>query len=99
MEDIKVKEAIASLMKDKSQKQALAEMIVEFIDPIHVTTAIMDQILDTRTLKAGDSLVKKIRKGIKVWSHVPGSIGLKSEVTVSERMNWILDYAIVGLLA
>jgi hypothetical protein len=87
MEDLKVKEAIASLMKDKSQKQALAEMIVSYIDPVHVTTAIMDQIMNTRSLKAGDSLVTKVRKGIKVWSHIPGSIGLKSEITVSERIN------------
>jgi hypothetical protein len=67
MEDTKVREAIASLMKDKNQKQALAEMIVEFVDPVHVSTAIMDQIMDTRSLKAGDSLVRKIRKGIRVW--------------------------------
>jgi hypothetical protein len=33
MEDIKVKEAIASLMKERGNKQALAEMIVEYIQP------------------------------------------------------------------
>jgi len=99
MEDTKVKEAIASLMKDSKRRDALAEMIVEYIQPNHIATDIMDQILDTRSLKPGDSLVKKIRKGIKVWTWVPGSIGLKSEVTIVERINYVLDAAIVGILA
>jgi hypothetical protein len=33
MEDTKVKEAIASLMKDSKRRDALAEMIVEYIQP------------------------------------------------------------------
>jgi hypothetical protein len=43
-----------------------------------------------------DVLVKKVRKGIKVHTHVPGSIPWKSEITVGERMNWVLDMAIVA---
>jgi hypothetical protein len=99
MEDTKVKEAIASLMKERGNREALAEMIVEYIQPTHVTSAVMDQILNTRALNPGDQLIRKVRKGIRVWTHVPGSIGLQSEITVSERANYVLDYAIVGLLA
>jgi hypothetical protein len=99
MEDTKVKEAIAGLMQDKGKREALAELIVEYIEPQHVTNQVMNQILTTRNMNPGDQLIKKVRKGIKVWTHVPGSIGLQSEVTVSERANYILDYAIVGLLA
>ena len=48
-------------------------------------------LLNTRSLKPGDSLVKKLRKGIEVRTLVPGSIHLASEVTVSERVNYVLD--------
>jgi len=99
MEDTKVKEAIASLMKDRSKREALAEMITEYVQPNHITQDIMSQILDTRALKPGDSLVRKIRKGINVHTWVPGSIGLKSEITVVDRINYVLDSAIVGVLA
>lgn len=44
-----------------------------------------------------DSLVKKIRKGIKVWTFVPGAIPLSSQITVSDRMNYVLDGAIVDV--
>jgi hypothetical protein len=50
-------------------------------------------------MNIGDALVKKIRKGIKVHTWVPGSISLKSEITVTDRVNWILDGAIVSVTA
>lgn len=43
--------------------------------------------------------MKKVRKGISVHTLVPGSIPLKHEITVSERMNYVLDYATVGVQA
>jgi hypothetical protein len=54
-------------------------------------------LLDSRSLKEGDSLVKKLRKGIKVYTLVPGSIHLKSEITVYERANYLLDGLDVGV--
>jgi len=95
--DNKALEALASLMKDRSQRDALAEILVEFIQPNHLTNQFMGDILNTRSLKPGDSLVKKIRKGIEVRTLVPGSVHLKSEITVSERMNYVLDGAHVGV--
>jgi hypothetical protein len=50
-------------------------------------------------MNVGDILVKKVRKGIKVRTLVPGSIHLKSEITVQERMNFVLDGADVGVMA
>jgi hypothetical protein len=99
MDDVKFKEAIAGVMKDRKQREALAELIVEYIQPNHLTTDYVSRLLTTRSLKPGDSLVKKIRKGISVHTWVPGSISLKHEVTVSERINYVLDAAIVSVMA
>jgi hypothetical protein len=97
MEENELKEAIASLAKDKANKDALAQMFVEYVQPNHVTTDFVGMLLNTRPLKEGDTLVKKLRKGIRVHTLVPGSIHLKSEVTVSERANYILDGSDVGV--
>lgn len=88
-----VQEAIATMAKDKTQRDALASIIVEYVQPNHLTGQIVGNLLSTRALKPGDSLVKKIRKGIRVRTLVPGSIHLASEITQSERINYVLDGA------
>ena len=95
MDEKKLNEAIASLLKDKSvpAREALAEMIIEFIQPNHITTNFVGMLLNTRALKPGDMLFKKLRKGIEVRTLVPGSIHLASEVTLEERANFVLDGA------
>jgi len=93
VDEKKMQEAFASLMKDKSQRDALAEIIVEYVQPNHLTEEFISGLLTTRTLKPGDSLVKKVRKGIQVRTLVPGAVHLASEITVSERINYILDGA------
>lgn len=97
MDDIKLKEAIASLAKEKDKKDALAQIFVEFVQPEHIATDFVGMLLNSRTLKEGDILVKKVRRGINVRTLVPGSIHLKNEVTISERANYILDGLDVGL--
>lgn len=77
----------------KSDREAFAEMIVEYVNPNHITSEIVDQILDSRALQPGDSLVKKVRKGITVRTLVPGAVHLASEITVKERMDYNLDGA------
>jgi hypothetical protein len=89
----KVQEAIAAMVADPSKRDALAEIIVEYVKPNHITADFVSGLLKTRSLKPGDSLVKKVRKGINVRTLVPGAVHLASEVTVSERMNYILDGA------
>lgn len=88
-----IQEAIASMVKDPTQRDALAEIIVEFVQPNHLTGYFTSLLLDSRSLKPGDSLVKKLRKGIEVRTLVPGAVHLASEITVTERMNYILDGA------
>jgi hypothetical protein len=92
MDEIKLKESIASLMK-AGKREALAQLLVEYVQPGHITTDFVSMLLNTRALNPGDALVKKVRKGIKVRTLVPGSIHLASELTVSERANYVLDGA------
>lgn len=93
MDEIKLKESVAALLKDKNQRDALAALLVEYVQPNHITTDFVGMLLNTRALKPGDALVKKVRKGIIVRTLVPGSIHLSNELTVTDRINYILDGA------
>ena len=93
MDEKKMATAIASMVSDPMKRDALAEIIVEYVQPNHMTTDFISGLLNTRRLNPGDSLVKKVRKGIEVRTLVPGAVHLASEITVSERMNYILDGA------
>lgn len=86
------KEAIAELLKD-GKREALAQLIVEYVQPNHLTNDFVSMLLGTRSLNPGDALVKKVRTGIKVRTLVPGSIHLASEITVRDRINYVLDGA------
>ncbi len=93
MDENKIREAVASLMKDTSKRDALAEMIVEYVQPNHITPNFVDMLLNTRRLNPGDSLVKKLRKGLEVHTLVPGAIHLAHEITTTDRINYVLDGA------
>lgn len=93
--DEQLKQSIASLMKDRNKRDALAELMIEYVQPNHITPDFVGMILNSRSMKPGDALVKKVRKGIRVWTLVPGSIPLSSEITTTERMNYILDGSVV----
>ncbi|HAQ02276.1 TPA: hypothetical protein DCQ22_00035 [Candidatus Nomurabacteria bacterium] len=95
--DEKLKDAVASLTKDSGKRDALAQMIVEYVNPNHIGVDFIGMLLNTRALQPGDQLVRKMRKGIHVRTLVPGAIHLKDEITVSERMNYVLDGAVVSV--
>lgn len=90
--------AVAELLKS-NDRSAVAEMFVEYVQPEHITTDFVGMLLNTRSLKAGDSLVKKLRKGISVHTFVPGAIHMANEVTVTDRVNYILDGSDVKVTA
>ena len=96
MDNKQLEKAVASLLQS-GDRQALAELIVEYVQPNHIPTDILNLLLDTRALNLGDSLIKKVRKGIKVYSLVPGAIHPTSEITVNERTNFNLDGAHVSV--
>ena len=92
MDEKKLQEQVASLL-EKGDREAFAELITEFIQPNHITVDFISMLLNSRRLNPGDALVKKVRKGINVRTLVPGSVHLANEVTVSERINYVLDGA------
>jgi hypothetical protein len=98
MDELKLKEAVSSLIKE-GNREAVAQMLVEFIDPTHITTDFVSLLMNSRSLNPGDSLVKKVRKGIQVRTLVPGAIHLANEITVSDRINYVLDGADVKVTA
>jgi hypothetical protein len=85
------KEAFASLFKE--DREAVAEFLVEWINPNHLAGDLIGRILNTRAMKLGDYLVKKVRKGIEVRVLVPGAVHLASEITISDRINYMLSGA------
>lgn len=93
MSDKKYKEALAAVMRDPEQREALAQILVEFIEPGHLTNEFVSVMLGSRSLEPGDALVKKVRKGIEVRTLVPGAVHLASEITISDRINFVLDGA------
>lgn len=93
MSEKNYKEQLASVMRDAEQREALAQILVEFIEPGHLTNEFVSSMLGTRSLEAGDLLVKKVRKGIEVRTLVPGAVHLSSEITISDRINFVLDGA------
>lgn len=93
MELEQFKTAYAEIAKNKAARDTLAELIVEYIDPKHVTQDIVGMFLNTRSLKPGDALVKKVRRGIEVRQLVPGQTTLSSQITVKEVVNYNLDQA------
>ena len=99
MEKEKYNQAIASLMSEKEKRDELAELLVEYIDPGHITTDFVGMLLNSRAMKEGDALVKKVRKGINVRTLVPGTVHLADEFTIVERLHYSLDGADIKVTA
>lgn len=64
------KQAWASIVKDRGNRQGMAEVITEIIKPNHVTNTYMNYLLRSRSLNSGDLLHKRVRKGMKVHTYV-----------------------------
>lgn len=100
MTDEKVKKALASLAKDEASRSELASVIVDWIQPNHLTNDVINLFLDTRQLMPGDILVKKLRKPhMKVRKFVPGTVHLADEIEVTDRVNYVLDGHVVKVMA
>lgn len=97
MEDKQTQQAIAELAK--TDRHALAEMIVEYVNPNLLTQEFISLILNTRQMKAGDQLFVRLRKGLDVRTLVPGAIHLASEVTVEDRAWYNLSGVDIKVMA
>jgi hypothetical protein len=69
MDEIKLKESVASILQS-GDKEALAQLLVEWAQPGHITVDYIGLLMKSRSLNKGDSLVRKVRKGIKVRTFV-----------------------------
>lgn len=98
MDELKLKEAFASLVKE-GKRDALAQLIIEYAQPGHIAVDFVGLLMNSRRLNPGDALVKKVRKGIQVRTLVPGAVHLASEITVTDRINYILDGADIKVTA
>lgn len=98
MDEKQLKEAIAQLMKE-GKREAFAELMIEYVQPHHLSVDFVSLLLNARSLKKGDALVKKVRTGIKVHTLVPGAIHMAHEITVRDRINYQIDGADVKVHA
>jgi len=96
MENKELKEMVAALFETQDAGR-IGNFLIEYIKPNHIAVDFISMLLNTRQMKEGETLVKKVRKGIEVQTLVPGSIHMKNEITVEERMNYILDGADLGV--
>jgi hypothetical protein len=55
MDEKLLKESIASLMKE-GKREALAQLLVEWVQPNHITTDFVSLLLNSRSLNPGDAL-------------------------------------------
>lgn len=80
----------------EGRNSAFAELIVESIDPQHITLEIFNAFLPTRTLNVGDQLVKRVRRtGHPVRTMVPGTTHLSDPFyPPRETVNYMIDYII-----
>lgn len=76
---------------------AFAELITESINPNHVTLGILDAFMNTRALKAGDVLTKRVRTGVPVYTMVPGTRHMASQVFARDVMTYALDTIIAKI--
>lgn len=94
-----VEKAFASVAKTEASRNALASVIIEWVKPNHLTQELMSLFLDTRQLKPGDILMKKLRRPhIKVRQFVPGTIHIADEIEVTDRLNHILNSNVIKVM-
>jgi len=73
-------------------KKALAEMIVEYVDPVYLTLDIASAFMGTREMQFGELLVKRFKGKYHVQQIVPGQITLGEQITVRDKaVSYSLD--------
>jgi len=87
-------------MPTSAQRSAFAELLVEYIQPNHLSLELFNAFMPVKQMKAGDVLVRKVRKGkYPVRSMVPGSMHLTDQVAYQDQQNWVFDRLIAGTKA
>jgi hypothetical protein len=79
-------------------KSAFAEMIVQLIQPNHLSLDIFNEFMPVTQLMPGDNVMRRVRKGkYKVRSMVPGTMHLTSQTTFQDQYAYMFDRLIAGI--
>lgn len=62
-EELQAAVAEAAKMIGNPNYKGFSEILREFIEPNHVTMAVFDRFMRTRSLNPGDQISRKVRKG------------------------------------
>lgn len=75
--------ALAELAR--TDRDAFAEVITEFVDPVYLTLDIAKSFLNTRVMRIGEVLAKSFKGKYHVQQIVPGQITLGEQITVRNK--------------
>jgi hypothetical protein len=75
--------ALAELAK--SDKNAFAEVITEYVDPVYLTLDIAGAFMNTREMNFGEILVKRFKGKYHVRQIVPGQITLGEQIIIRDK--------------
>jgi hypothetical protein len=75
--------ALAELAK--KDKNAFAQVITEYVDPVYLTFDLVGQFMGTREMQFGDILVKRFKGKYNVQQIVPGQITLGQQISVRDK--------------
>lgn len=99
----KYKKALAETVKtagtDRAGKSAFAELMVQMVEPNHLTLDLFNAFIPTRQANLGDPIIRRLRRGkYSVQSMVPGTSHLVSQpTTVQDYHSYVFDRLIGGV--
>ncbi len=80
-----------------SARSAIAEMIVEMVQPNHVSLDVFSSFMPVEQLQPGDNITRRVRKGkYTPRTMVPGSVHLTDVTTLVDQYAYMFDRLIVG---
>lgn len=92
-----IAEAAATAGTIHGGRSAFAELIMDIIEPNHLTLDLFNAFLPTRQLNPGDEIGKRVRRGrYPVRTMVPGSKHLTDVLSFQERQVYMFDRLIAG---
>lgn len=85
--------------KDLAGKSAFAELLVQMVEPNHLTLDLFNTFMPTRQANIGDPIIRRLRRGkYSVQSMVPGTNHLVSQpTTVQDYHSYVFDRLIGGV--
>ncbi len=103
MEHNELQRAVAEYAKtagaSPNQKSAYAELLIEMLEPQHLTLDLFSTFMPTRSASEGDVVIKRVRRGrYAVQSMVPGTNHLTNQPTqVHDYHSYVYDRLISGV--